>query len=109
MREGGDRFMWLMVFFDLPVKTAAERKTATQFRKFLLKDGYAMLQWSVYARVCNGQDRVDKHTLRLRNALPPRGSIRCLCVTDKQYGRMQILLGNRANAEKNGPEQLVLL
>ena len=61
---------------------------------FLLKDGYHMLQFSVYARVCNGNDAVKKHESRLRASLPPNGSIRLLVVTEKQYQSIQILLGN---------------
>ena len=45
--------MRMIVFFDLPVKTKNERREATRFRNFLMNDGYHMLQFSVYARVCN--------------------------------------------------------
>lgn len=103
-----ERFMWLMVFFDLPVGTKPERLAATRFRNFLLKDGYMMIQFSVYARVCNGQERVEKHMLRLHNQLPEAGSIRALQVTGKQYERMKILVGNRRPNEKNKAEQLLL-
>jgi CRISPR-associated protein Cas2 len=99
-----DRFMWLFVFFDLPVKTKEERRQATQFRQFLLKDGYMMIQWSVYARICNGQDRVDKHLARVENNLPKAGSIRALQITDKQYGRMKMLVGKKTVKETLQPE-----
>jgi CRISPR-associated endonuclease Cas2 len=62
------RFVWLMVFFDLPVRTAPQRKLANRFRIFLKRDGYIMLQLSVYARLCRGQDAVDKHLRRVRSA-----------------------------------------
>ena len=88
------KFMRMIVFFDLPVQTKTERRHATAFRNFLLKDGYHMLQFSVYARVCNGNDAVKKHESRLRASLPPNGSIRLLIVTEKQYQSIQILLGN---------------
>ena len=52
------------------------------------------MQFSVYARVCNGNDAVKKHEGRLRASLPPNGSIRLLVVTEKQYQSIQILLGN---------------
>ena len=77
--------MRMMVFFDLPVKTKAQRRVATGFRNFLLKDGYHMIQYSLYARVCNGNDAVEKHEKRLRAALPDNGSVRLLIVTEKQY------------------------
>lgn len=87
------KFMRMIVFFDLPVQTKTERRYATTFRNFLLKDGYHMLQFSVYARVCNGNDAVKKHESRLKASLPPNGSIRLLVVTEKQYQSIQILLG----------------
>ena len=57
--------MRMMVFFDLPVKTKRQRRVATRFRNFLLKDGYFMVQYSVYCRVCNGLDAVEKHKQRI--------------------------------------------
>lgn len=51
------RFMRLIVFFDLPMVTKAEKRAYVQFRRFLLNDGYDMIQWSVYGRILNGTDR----------------------------------------------------
>ena len=102
------RFMRLLVFFDLPVKTKEERREATRFRNFLLADGYDMLQLSVYARICRGQDMADKHIRRLTGSLPPTGCVRLLQVTDKQYGRMKILVGTPKAQEKIAATQLLL-
>ena len=101
------KFMRMLVFFDLPVKTKNERRVATAFRNFLLKDGYHMIQYSLYARVCNGLDAVEKHERRLRLAVPANGSIRMLVVTEKQYESIRILVGER-RAEEMRPadEQL---
>ncbi len=93
--------MRMMVFFDLPVKTKVERRVATQFRSFLLKDGYHMIQYSLYARVCNGADAVEKHEKRLRAQLPPNGSVRLLVVTERQYESIRILVGERRTEEKS--------
>jgi len=103
------RILWLFVFFDLPVGTKAERRAATRFRNFLKDDGYMMLQYSVYARVCRGEDAAEKHVARICKQLPSTGSIRALQVTDKQYGRMRLLLGDASKNEKIAPTQLVLL
>lgn len=89
-----NKFMRMLVFFDIPVKTKRQRKIATAFRNFLLKDGYHMVQYSVYARVCNGTDAVEKHRQRLRTALPENGSVRLLVITEKQYETIEILVGN---------------
>lgn len=88
-----------MVFFDLPVKTKTQRREATRFRNFLLNDGYHMLQYSVYARVCNGADAVEKHKVRARSNLPDNGSVRMLVITEKQYESIEILLGNFTSAD----------
>ena len=63
--------MRLIVFFDLPMVTKAEKRAYVQFRRFLLNDGYDMVQWSVYARLLNGTDAQEKHLKRLVDALPP--------------------------------------
>ena len=88
------KLMRILVFFDLPVTTKAQRKAASQFRKFLVKDGYHMVQYSVYARVCNGVDSVETHRKRLKAGLPSKGSVRMLVVTEKQYNAIEILVGN---------------
>jgi len=96
------KFMRMLVFFDLPVTTASERKAAAQFRNFLLKDGYFMIQYSVYVRVCNGNDAVKKHEQRLNLNVPANGSIRLLVITEKQYNAMKILLGEKSVFESHG-------
>lgn len=94
------KYMRILVFFDLPVKTRTERKIATKFRNFLLKDGYYMLQYSVYVRLCNGVDSVNIHKQRLQMGIPNNGSIRVLTVTEKQYDAIDILLGEKIKYEK---------
>ena len=91
--------MRILVFFDLPVKTKKERREATQFRNFLLNHGYHMIQYSVYARVCNGMDAVSKHRTRLRQNLPCNGSIRMLVITEKQFEAIEILIGKLTEAD----------
>ncbi|MDO5055284.1 MAG: CRISPR-associated endonuclease Cas2 [Pasteurella oralis] len=103
------KFMRLIVFFDLPVTTKEKRKAASQFRHFLLKDGYQMLQLSVYARIIRGRDAMQKHNKRLCENLPEEGSIRCLEVTEKQFASMTILLGELKPQEKKVNANQMLL
>ena len=91
--------MRLLVFFDLPVVKREDRKEYQVFRRFLLNDGYTMIQYSVYSRICNGIDGVNKHVLRLKKNLPPKGSVRCLQVTEKQYSEMKFLVGSPKKQE----------
>ena len=104
-----NRLMRILVFFDLPVKTKAERGAAAKFRNFLLMDGYHMVQLSVYARICSGTDSVEAHKLRLAAAVPSKGSVRMLVITEKQYNNIQILLGKpTVYDEPQQMEQLML-
>ena len=87
------RYMRMLVLFDLPVVTKAERRAYTLFRRFLLNDGYDMIQFSVYGRIVNGRDAETKHMQRLVSNLPPDGSVRMLTVTEKQYASTKLLVG----------------
>lgn len=109
MSREGAKFMRLLVFFDLPVKSKKERSDAGKFRRFLLTEGYHMVQLSVYSRICRGQDMVNSYLAHLKGHLPPYGSVRALQVTEQQYARMKTVLGNIPLAEKEGPLQLLLL
>jgi len=93
MGQDTRRFMRMMVFFDLPVVTKADRRAYTVFRRFLLNDGYDMIQFSVYGRILNGTDAEQKHMKRLVANLPPEGSVRMLTVTEKQFASMKLLIG----------------
>lgn len=101
------KFMRMIVFFDLPVGTARERKAATKFRNFLIKDGYHMVQYSVYSRICNGNGAVEMHETRLKQHLPSRGSIRLLTITEKQYESIHILLGEAVFDDTSEATELI--
>jgi len=101
--------MRILVFFDLPVVTRADRRAYTLFRRFLINDGYDMLQFSIYARILNGRDAEEKHFQRLSANLPPEGSIRVLTVTEKQYARMKLLVGLPLFQEKKVDSKQMLL
>ena len=101
--------MRMMVLFDLPTVTKSEKRAYTQFRRFLLNDGYDMIQFSIYGRILNGNDAEEKHMKRLLINLPPEGSIRVLTVTEKQYAGMKLLVGMPLFQEKQvNANQIVL-
>jgi len=108
MAIGGERFMRMIVFFDLPTLNKTDRKNASRFRNFLVRDGYTMLQLSVYSRICKGNDDIEKHAKRLKNLIPKEGNVRLLTVTEKQYASMEILVGTLKKEEEIGDEQLLL-
>lgn len=99
--------MRLLVFFDLPVKKRTERKEATQFRNFLIKDGFYMIQFSLYARLCNTIESANLHEERVKFNAPKSGSVRSMIITEKQYASMNILSGKKKPKEaKVQSEQL---
>jgi len=100
--------MWLFAMFDLPVDDKEARREYTQFRKALLKEGFVMLQFSVYARYCGSEERTDLFRKRLRRALPPDGQVRLIAVTDHQFGKMDVFHGKRLHLAEKPPEQLLL-
>ena len=55
--------------FDLPVVSSKDRRIANSFRRYLLNDGYHMLQYSVYVRICAGWEAVETHIRRLHRPL----------------------------------------
>jgi CRISPR-associated protein Cas2 len=94
------RIMWLFVFFDLPTETKKDRKNAQQFRKNLMKDGFTMMQYSVYTRHCASSESADAHEKRVNALLPPLGKVSLLRITDKQYGGIANFWGR---TEQDGP------
>ena len=63
----------MLVLFDLPTGSKKERKSYANFRKFLVKDGYHMEQFSVYSRVLLSRDSAETHLRRLKENLPKTG------------------------------------
>lgn len=101
--------MRMLVLFDLPVTTKAARRAYSQFRRFLLNDGYDMIQFSVYGRLLNGTDAEEKHLKRLVSNLPKEGSVRVLTVTEKQFASMKLVVGLPLFQEKRvGANQMLL-
>ncbi|MCQ2975295.1 MAG: CRISPR-associated endonuclease Cas2 [Bacteroidales bacterium] len=96
------RIMWLMILFDLPTETKRERKSASEFRKKLLGDGFNMFQFSIYLRHCPSSENANVHIQRVKNCMPEFGQIGILRITDKQFGDMEIF-SNRKPATKNPP------
>ncbi len=100
--------MWVMAMFDLPVDTKAARKAYTQFRKHLMTDGFARMQYSVYIRCCASTENADVHIRRVQEALPDDGEVRIITVTEKQFERMRIFWGKRRKEPEPPPHQLEL-
>jgi CRISPR-associated protein Cas2 len=104
----GFREMWLVVMFDLPTDTRKDRRAYTDFRKYLLQDGFEQLQYSVYKRYCSSRENAEAHVGRVSGNLPDKGEVRILQVTEKQFEKMLVFWGRRPRQAEPAPEQLTL-
>ncbi len=102
------RIMWVFVFFDLPTKTKKDRKNYTQFRKRLEKDGFTMFQYSIYVRHCASRENAQVHIKRTKSNLPPFGNVCILQLTDKQFGMIELFVGEKEAERPDLPQQLEL-
>lgn len=98
--------MWLLVFFDLPTETRKERKAAAKFRKELLLDGFSMFQFSIYTRFCTSSENAQVHHKRVKSILPKDGHVGILQITDKQFGRMDLFISQKASPLEMPAQQL---
>ena len=92
--------------FDLPTATPKERKAYTQFRKNLLKDGFTMMQYSVYIRHCASMENAQVHIGRMGKRVPSAGEVRFLTITDKQFGKIEVYVGKKREEPRAPPAQL---
>ena len=100
--------MWIVVLFDLPTDTVQARQHYTRFRKFLLQDGFSMMQYSVYKRHSASEENARVHCQRIRAMLPPDGEVRMIRLTDKQFAKIEVFYGKKDKPIESPPEQLSL-
>ncbi len=84
------RIMWIFVYFDLPSVTKIEKKRYRLFKDRLQKDGFYMMQYSIYVRHCTSRENAEVHKRRVKKMLPPNGHVIIHMVTDKQFGMMDV-------------------
>ncbi len=106
LRLNAYHIMWLFVFFDLPVTTKIQRKRATKFRKYLEKDGFTMMQFSVYVRHSPSKESMEVHLKRVKSFIPPDGMVSILKVTGKQYSEIINYYGKEVQNNPEVPQQL---
>ena len=95
--------------FDLPTDTSVHRKAYRDFRKFLLVNGFIMLQESVYVKLVLNGTSVRLLEKQLREHKPVDGNICLLTVTEKQYSKMEILTGEVQSEVLDTTERVIVL
>lgn len=102
------RIMWVLVLFDLPTETKKDRKASAEFRKNLMRDGFTMFQFSIYIRHCASQENAAVHIKRVKSFLPEYGQVGILCITDKQFGNIELYYGKKQQGITAPGQQLEL-
>ena len=100
--------MWMIVLFDLPVVEKKERKDATDFRNFLLDCGFSMMQYSIYTKVLSGGDACNKYYHLIEKALPNKGKVEILTITDRQFENIKSYSDSTKKQKKNNSQQFLL-
>lgn len=102
--------MRIIVFFDLPIETAKQQKDYRVFRKKLLKEGYVMLQKSVYSKLAINENAVNAAVGKLEKIRPPEGLVQVLRVTERQYATMTCITGEAyEHDEIESAEEILVL
>lgn len=103
------RFMRVIVFFDLPVDTAAHRREYSKFRKYLIKNGYVMMQQSVYTKLAVNQNAAAAYINAVNKFRPPEGVVQVLTITEKQFQKMEFICGGFNTDIVISDERILLL
>lgn len=103
------KFMRLMLFFDLPMVTDKDRREYTRFHKFLLKNGFIMMQKSVYSKLVINNVTCLAVKKRIRDNLPATGNVELLEITENQFSRIEYLVGEGQKLVIDSMDRLVEL
>ena len=104
------RVMRMMCMFDLPMETEKEKRAYRIFRKNIIREGFYMMQYSIYVRTCPNRDFCKRLQKRIEKFLPENGNVRLLIVTEKQYEDMKLLVGCKNQTEsKIGQRRFIVI
>lgn len=101
--------MRIIVMFDLPVITTAERRDYTKFRKYLIKNGFLMMQESVYCKLAQNQTAADIIVDNLKKNKPSKGLVQVMKITEKQFSKIEYIVGEATNEVIDSDERLIIL
>ena len=101
--------MRLIVFFDLPVLTVTNRRDYYLFRKFLIKSGFLMMQESVYCKLVQNNTAAESIIENVKKNKPEEGLVQILRVTEKQYSKIDFIVGERSDNVIDTDERLIFL
>lgn len=103
------RYMRIIIMFDLPVLTAKQRKEYTDFRKYLLKNGFMMMQESIYCKLMQNAVAGDTIIENIKKNKPSEGLVQVLRITEKQYSKIECIVGKNESEVIDSDERLVII
>lgn len=103
------RFMRVIVFFDLPTVTMEERREYAKFRKYLIKSGFVMMQESVYSKLAQNAAVADSVINNVKKNKPPVGLVQLISITEKQFQKMEYIIGTSNSVVLDSDDRLVIL
>ena len=101
--------MRVIVFFDLPVETKSDRRAYSKFRQNLIKNGFVMMQESVYSKLALNQSVADSVCAEVRKIKPSKGLVQMLTITEKQFSKMEMVVGSYNSSVLISDERVVVL
>ncbi|WP_171301675.1 CRISPR-associated endonuclease Cas2 [Enterococcus cecorum] len=101
--------MRILVFFDLPVLSLEQRRDYRSFRKFLIKDGFIMLQESVYCKMVLNESAAKAVVEQVKKNRPEDGLVQLLTITEKQFSKMEYIVGEYKSEVLDSDQRLVIL
>jgi len=103
------RYMRVLLFFDLPTETLNDKREYRKFRKFLIAEGFLMLQFSVYSKLLLNNTQAKTIERRIEKNKPSNGNVVLLKVTEKQFASMKYLVGEKDTSIANSDKRIVFL
>lgn len=101
--------MRVIVMFDLPTETSMERRHYRRFRKYLIDDGFVMMQESIYTKICLNMHAVKQVELNIEKNKPPKGLVQIMSVTERQFASMKLVVGELDETYIQNDARLVVL
>ena len=101
--------MRILVLFDLPVESLENKRDYRKFHKFLVTSGFLMLQESVYCKLALNQTVAQAVMSSVRKERPSEGNVKMMIITEKQFARMECLVGDEKDSVVDTDEKLVVL
>ncbi len=103
------RFMRMLIFFDLPTETSSDRRNYRLFRKMLIRNGFLMMQESVYCKLLLNTSAEKTAAEVIRKNKPPKGIVQMLTITEKQFAKMEWIVGTFQSDVISSDERMIEL